>query len=292
MKRHYHIIGACSCWGAQIRACELGPEELVAGQVFDRLQKQGVRISEIEMLYPDKLARNEEIPLSASLPLIKEFNLTLYQAVKRAVGNSFFPIVLGGDHSIAVGTWNAFEAPFGLLWIDAHLDSHTDKTTPSGAYHGMPVAALLGHGLKELAQLVKTQPVLLPQNLAFIGARSYEEGEIDLLKQLNVKIYFMEEIERRGLKAVLLEALAHVTKNTARFGVSLDLDVFSPEEAPGVGSPEKGGISKKEFLPLISAIGKDPRLLAFEMVEFNPKRDINHQTRELAFEILKEVTQE
>lgn len=289
MKRQYHVIGACSCWGAQIHACERGPEDLVEGLVFERLLKKGISIREVEMLYPDKLARNENIPLANTLPLIRDFNLQVVQAVRKAIKNNSFPIVIGGDHSVAIGTWNAFDVPFGLIWIDAHLDAHTPKTTPSGAYHGMPIAALLGFGPPEMAHLLKKQPVIKPQNLAFIGVRSFEEGETALLKGLNVKIYFMEEVEKRGLKAILPEAIAHVTRDVHHYGVSLDLDAFSVEEAPGVGSPEKGGIRKNELLPLLSQIGKDQRLIGFELVEFNPDRDIDYKTRELAFQVLYEV---
>jgi arginase len=284
--RKYHVIGACSCWGAQIRSCERGPEDLVEGHVFERLKKRGISIEAVEMLYPAKRASSETLPMAQSLPLVRDFNDSVCHAVKRAVKKGLFPIVVGGDHSIAIGTWNAFEVPFGLIWIDAHMDSHTEKTSPSGAYHGMPVAALLGHGMPEL---VRKEPLLKPENLVFIGVRSFEEGEIALLKKLNVKIYFIDEVKRRGLKAILPEAIAHVTKRVSHFGVSLDLDVFSIEEAPGVGSPEEGGILKGELLPLLSQIGKDKRLLAFEMVEFNPERDIEHKTREVAFEVLQEV---
>jgi arginase len=289
MRRQYHVIGACSCWGAQIRACEKGPEDLVEGQVFKRLQDQGISIREVEMLYPDKLARKENIPLPKSLSLIQNFNLQMVKAVRKALKNGSFPIVVGGDHSIAVGTWNAFEVPFGLIWIDAHLDSHTDKTTPSGAYHGMPLAALLGAGLPEMARLIKKEPVLKPKNVAIIGARSFEPGELNFLKELNVRIYFEGELEERGLKEILPEAISYVTREVDHYGVSLDLDVFAVDEAPGVGSPEPGGIRKSEFLPLLPLFGKDPRLLAFELVEFNPERDIEHKTRELAFEVLKQV---
>lgn len=289
MKRRYHVIGACSCWGAQVRACEKGPEDLVEGHVFERLKKKGIPISQVEMLYPAKRARDENIPLAESLPLIRDFNLKLAHSVRRAVQNGSFPIVLGGDHSIAVGTWNAFEVPFGLLWIDAHMDAHTPETTPSGAYHGMPLAALLGYGIPEMAHLAKKQPILKPQNLALIGVRSFEKGEVALLKKLNVKIYYMDEVNERGLKAIIPEALAHITRGVSHYGVSLDLDAFLLDEAPGVGSPEEGGIRKSELLPFFSQFGRDVRLIAFEMVEFNPERDIGHKTRELAFEVLQEV---
>ncbi|HLB53083.1 MAG TPA: arginase [Chlamydiales bacterium] len=289
MRREYSIIGACTCWGAQIRTCEKGPEVLIQSQTFEQMKKEGALIREISVLYPEEMAAEIDIPLPQSLPLIHNFDVRLAQEVQKVVKQGLFPIVLGGDHSIAVGTWNGFEGPFGLLWIDAHLDAHTEKTTPSGAYHGMPVASLLGRGLPEMAHLLKKEPILLPENLAYIGARSFEEGELALLKKLNVKIYYMDEVKKRGLKAILPEAIAYVTRNTSRYGISLDLDVFSPEEAPGVGSPEKGGISKKEFLPLLQEIGEDPRLIGFELVEFNPERDQKRKTEKLAFEILQKV---
>lgn len=289
MKKNYHIIGACSCWGAQVRSCERGPEALVEGQVFDRLQKLGILIQTIEMVYPKKKAAHFTVPLPQSLPLIHDFNLQLMRSVRQAISNGSFPIILGGDHSNAVGTWNAIEEPFGLIWIDAHMDAHTPETTPSGAYHGMPVADLLGYGLPELAQLSSKKPILNPRNLVLIGARSFEEGEEELLKKLNVKIYFIEEVKRRGLAKILPEAIEYVMHNVSRLGISLDLDIFTVEDAPGVGSPEKNGIHPNEILPLLHQIAKDPRLVAFEIVEFNPERDVDHKTRELIFKILQEI---
>lgn len=289
MERIYHVIGACSCWGAQLRACEAGPEELVEAKVFEKLKKKGISIDSVEMLYPDEQAKVVNIPLAESLPLIRAFNVQLCHAVQKALKLNTFPIVVGGDHSIAVGTWNAFQKPFGLIWIDAHMDAHTPETTPSGAYHGMPVAALLGRGLPEMAQLIHKEPVLLPENLAYIGIRSFEEGEAKLLQKLNVKVYDMDAIKKRGLKEIISEAIEHVTRHVSHYGVSLDLDAFDPKEAPGVGSPEKGGIEKKSLLPLLGKFSKDPRLIGFELVEYNPERDVQHQTLNLAYEVLYEV---
>ncbi|MDE3047523.1 MAG: arginase [Verrucomicrobiota bacterium] len=289
MKRNFHVIGACSCWGAQMRACEAGPEALVQAHVFERLKKRDIAIDAIELLYPDQRAKDKNIPLAESLPLIRDFNMQLYNAVKKALQKKTFPIIVGGDHSIAVGTWNAFPKPFGLIWIDAHMDAHTPQTSPSGAYHGMPVAALFGRGLPEMAQLVRKEPVLQPENFAYIGVRSYESGEAALIKQLNVKTYFMDEVKKRGLSTIIPEAIAHVTRHLSHYGVSCDLDAFDPSIAPGVGSPEPGGIGGQAMLPLLAQFGKDPRFIGFELVEYNPERDENHKTAELAYEILKQV---
>ena len=289
MKRQYHIIGACSCWGAQIHTCERGPETLAEEHIFERLQREGIAVREIEMLYPEQRIFNAEIPLASSLPLIYDFNLHLARRVRRVIQEGSFPIVLGGDHVNAVGTWNGVPKPCGLIWIDAHMDSHTFETSPSKAYHGMPLAALLGHGVPELARLESQEPVLEPQNVVLIGVRSFEEGEAALLKKLNVKIYFMDEVKKRGLKEILPEAIGHVTRHVPRYGLSLDLDAFTIQDAPGVGSPEKGGICADEFLQHFPLIVNDPKWAACEIVEFNPSRDINHKTRELIFKILQTV---
>jgi arginase len=259
---------------------------LKEGRVFERLKKSGVSIREVEMLYPAIQAKDEHVPLSHSFPIIREFNVKLSHAVQNARTRGSFPVVVGGDHSIAVGTWSAFDPPFGLLWFDAHMDAHTDRTTPSGAYHGMPLAALLGHGA---AGWALTPAVLKPENLALIGVRSFEEGEAALLKKLDVRIYYMDEVKERGLEMVVKEALAHITRGCSHFGVSLDLDVCSTTEAPGVGSPEEGGVRASQILPAMRYLGQDERLIGFEMVELNPSRDRDHKTRELAFEVLKEV---
>ena len=291
MQRKYCVLGACSGWGAKIRSCEKGPEALVEGRVFERARSLGFLLESIEMLYPIKRAEDEWMPLSSSLPVIKEFNLQVKKEVQNALKRGEFPLVFGGDHSIAVGTWNAWDEPYGLLWLDAHMDSHTMETSPSGAYHGMPLAALMGYGADELTRSMRPPSLLKPRQVALIGVRSFESGEWELLQKLNVKVYFMDEVKKRGLKAILPEAISHVSKGDLPFGVSLDLDFFSPEDAPGVGSPVPFGVRKEEFLSAVSIIRQDPKWMGFEIMEFNPELDVDHKTRELVFEILKEILQ-
>lgn len=295
MKRFYKILGACSGWGAQIRDCEQGPEVLLEAGLFEDLKAAGLPIGQAEMIHPRQKAAEVHIPLPRSLPLIHEFNLRLAQAVSRTIDQGEFPLVFGGDHANAVGVWNGVRSarlkrsplPMGLIWIDAHMDGHIPETSPSGAWHGMPVASLLGYGEPEMACLLGNRPVLSPEHLVFIGVRSFEEGEAALLEKLNVKIYFIEEVKRRGLETVIQEALQRVTKNTGGFGVSLDLDVVDPQDAPGVGSPEPGGVGAEELLSALPLLGQDPRLLALEMVEYNPLRDIGFKTRDLIRDVLK-----
>jgi arginase len=293
-QRIYECIGAATCWGAQIRTCEDGPEVLRNAGCLDFLRKQHIPIKKWEMLYPKVRFKDKDIPLKDALDLINDFNKSLADQVFSVMQRGHFPVVIGGDHSIAVGTWNGVGCflskqspkPLGLIWIDAHMDSHTEKTTPSGAWHGMPLAALLGHGNKEFKEIKRSLPILQPEHVCLIGTRSFEEGEAKLLKELNVRIYFMEEVKKRGFPNVLREAIAHVSKGTVGYGVSLDIDVTDPLDSLGAGSREANGIRAKELLNGLALLSIDPHLRAFELVEFNPHLDVDGKTALLCQQVL------
>ncbi len=274
LKRTYECLGAATGWGAQIRTCESGPEVICDG----------------EILYPKVRLQEGDIPLKDMLPIIADFNQVLAERVYAVMKRQHFPVVIGGDHSIAVGTWNGVgrfmqDQPLGLLWIDAHMDAHTPETTPSGAWHGMPLAALMGYGASGFVQ----SPVLKPEHVCLIGTRSFEEGEAELLKRLKVRMYFMEEVRERGFQTVLREAIAYVSKGTGGYGVSLDIDVVDPIDAPGAGSAEPGGIRAKELLQGLTLLAADPHLKAFELVEFNPTLDQERKTEKLCRQILSTI---
>lgn len=228
------------------------------------------------------------------LPIIADFCSRLANTTKDVIAARGFPIVLGGDHSIAVGTWSgvieAHQAhqKFGLIWIDAHLDSHTYETSPSKAYHGMPVAALLGEAEPERAHILSSLPKISPQHLVFIGSRSYEPEEEALLKRKNVKIFYEKEVKELGLKKVLEEAKKIATNGTKGYGVSLDLDFFDPSFVPGVGSPEAEGGNPHEFLQLINIL-LNSELKGFEITELNPKLDIDNATAKIAASIVERI---
>ena len=305
----HRMIGAASGWGAQRHECEEGPHILKEAGLLEKLRKDKIAISQWKMLYPERQAKDINLSKREALPIINDFNSKLAEEVERTLRAKEFPIILGGDHSIAVGTWNGayryFEEmeslPMGLIWIDAHMDSHTPKTTPSGAYHGMPLAALLGawqgmplaallgYGEPMISEQQPKEPVLLPENICLVGTRSFEEGEAELLRRMNVRIFFSREIEEKGMEKVMQEAIAHVTKKTKVFGVSLDLDVITPEEAPGVGSPEKNGVKTKDLLKGLALLRNHPNFKAFEIVEYNPQRNHHAQTAALCYQILSQV---
>ena len=199
--------------------------------------------------------------------------------------------VIGGDHSAAIGTWSGASVglgkPLGLIWIDAHKDAHTFETSLSQNIHGMPVAALLGHGSKRLTDILTHHPKILPENICLIGIRSFEPGEHALLKRLNVKIYDMEEVKQRDLSIILQEARDHVTKNTAGYGITCDLDSMDPNDIPAVSTPEPDGISAKALLKAFSDLYPDPKQIGFEIMEFNPSRDKHKKTEKFIFDLLK-----
>ncbi len=275
------VIGAASGLGAQLRECAEGPKYL---------HKTNCSFLPWDFIFPQEKVKQTDADL------IGEFNLRLADHVFSCLRDQEFPIVIGGDHSIAVGTWNGVyfgrgQLPLGLIWIDAHMDSHTPETTPSGAIHGMPLAGLLGFGPSFLSAPKGVCPILLPENVCLIGVRSFEEEEAALLQKLGVRIFFMDEVKRKGVDRVFEEALDQVTKNTTSFGVSLDLDCLDPKEAPGVGSPEEGGILTQELLSALPKICTHPKLSAFELVEYNPYQDVDNKTAGICKEIVSIVLQ-
>lgn len=205
--------------------------------------------------------------------------------------------VLGGDHSCAIGTWSGVAAALaqqqngelGLIWIDAHMDSHTFETTATGNIHGMPLATLLGYGDTSLTQIAIPRPKINPKQLVLIGTRSFEREEEKLLQRLGVRIYTMQAIVERGLNTVFSEAIAYIKENSSGFGISLDLDAIDPFDAPGVGVPEANGISGKDLCQVLIQLRQESQLIGVEVVEYNPYHDKNQKTERLIQEILLSI---
>lgn len=203
--------------------------------------------------------------------------------------------VIGGDHSCGIATWSAVahanrqQGDIGMIWIDAHMDSHTPDTSLTKNIHGMPFAHLLGYGIPSLCQIFDNEPKLKPENVCLIGIRSYEANEAEFLARLGVKIYFMAEVQQRGLEKVMLEACQQVTASTCGFGISIDLDAIDPWDAPGVGYRESGGLNGQALIHGLQTIPKQ-QLLALELAEYNPIRDEeNGKTARLLVDIMQAV---
>jgi arginase len=219
----------------------------------------------------------------------------LAQATGNALRAGAFPLVIGGDHSCAIGTWSGIAAarsaqgPLGLLWIDAHLDSHTPQTSHTGLIYGMPLAALLGYGESAFTDCAAPGAKLAPQHVCVLGVRSYEPEERALLDRIGVRVIGMKEIGRRGLANTLAEALAIVRGAAGGYGITIDLDALDPRDAPGVGTPAPGGLRAAELIPALATVGSDPRLCGLEIAEYNPRRDRNGITAAHALAIAQTV---
>jgi arginase len=283
------LIGAASGWGAGIRETESGPEALLEFGLADALQKKGIAAEWTDMIVPERRWRDApDLVRSEVYRLVLQEDAALADAVAAAMAANTMPVVLGGDHSIAVGTWGgvarARGEPLGLIWFDAHLDAHTMETSPSLNPHGMSAAVLLGHGAPEF--LAIGGGAVRPENLCYIGARSFEEGELALVQRLGVRIVYMEEIHRRGLKAVVDDAVAVATAGTSGFGITIDLDGFEPEDAPGIGLKTPDGLRREEMIPVLARLAGRPDLAAIEIVEYIPEFDIDLKTATLTRDLL------
>lgn len=283
--KNYAVLGVASGIAATDTGCADGPSALQNSIHLQSLIQTGINLQWQSLHYPD---------LSLSkIATIAKLNIELANQVSACVSAQNPFIVFGGDHSCAIGTWSGAshalksQGQLGLIWIDAHMDSHTPQTTESGAIHGMPVAVLLGYGDAEFTNILNTDPKVLPENIVLIGVRSFEAGEAELIKKLNIRVYFMDEIEKRGLNNVWREALEIVTKNTVAYGVTIDLDALDPKQIPGVGSPEPGGINLLELTQALKLCQNDSRLIGFEITEFNPHHDKQQLTEHGIVKMIK-----
>jgi len=203
------------------------------------------------------------------------------------------PLVLGGDHSIAVGTvagisnfYRAQKQEIGLLWIDAHADMNTPESSPSGNVHGMPLACCAGSGPEQLKNLLGYSPKVDPASIALIGLRDVDEIERRNVRALGVQAFTMRDIDERGMRFVMDEAIAITTRNTAGFHLSFDMDFLDPESAPGVGTPVRGGATYREAHLAMELIADSGKMLSMEVVEVNPVIDEVNRTAELAVELI------
>ena len=284
--RTIDIIAAAIGEGAQDTGCKDGPAALQARGMERLLHGCGLRASTgatVTSLAPAGHSK---------LAVVEEFTPRLAATVRAAVAAGRFPLVLGGDHSCAVGTWSAIAdarralGPLGLIWIDAHLDSHTPGTSLSQAPHGMPLAALLGHGSTALTHLFGWRAKFEAAHIVLIGARSFEAQEQQLLRTLGVHVMPASEVHSRGMAACMTEAIEIASRGTAGYGITFDVDALDPLDAPGVGSPADGGIRLADAIHGLACVAGDQRLVGFELVEYNPHLDDAARTTARACEAL------
>jgi arginase len=280
--RTIDIIAAPFAYGANDPGCAAGPQALRRAGIVEHIAGLGAAPAWREIALPpfeDRVAG----ALAAATAIADE--------AERSVRTGHRFLVLGGDHSIAAGTWAGAaralrpRGELGLIWIDAHLDAHVPETSPTGNLHGMPLASLLGAGLPDFARLAGHVPALDPRRLVIIGARSFEMQEAAFLARQGVRIYGMAEVASNGLRDVLSEAIATVSSGTVGFGISLDVDALDPREAPGVGTPVAGGIDSLDLMSALLGVADLPGYRGIEIAEYNPLRDGGNRTAALVSEL-------
>ena len=294
-KSRIAIIGAPLDLGQGRRGVDMGPSAVRVAGLGRRLAALGYNVSDlgnIEVAQAESLA--DAGPSNAKyLTQIALSCEKLARMVSDSLASHHTPVVLGGDHSIAAGTvagvadfLRQSDQKTGLLWIDAHADMNTPESSPSGNVHGMPLACCVGQGPAELVDLLNFSPKVDAANVALVGIRDVDELERGMLKGTGVRAFTMRDIDERGMRDVIGDAIAIASAGTAGFHLSLDLDFVDPEFAPGVGTPVRGGATYREAHLAMEMICDSARMLSMEVVEVNPVIDQYNRTAELAVELI------
>jgi arginase len=281
--------------GAGRRGVDMGPSAIRIAGLTARLKGLGYDVREVGGVTASGPETAEEGNSRLRyLGEITEVARRSSELVARSLGAGSLPVILGGDHSLSIGTVAAMaahcartEESLGLIWVDAHTDMNTPETTPSGNIHGMALAILTGQGGPDaLQEMAGFSPAVHPGNVCVLGARDVDELEKEIVKESGVRVFTMTEIDERGMAACMDEALARVTSGTAGFHLSFDLDAIDPMVAPGVGTPVAGGLTYREAHLVCEKIARSGKMLAAEVVELNPVLDAENRTGRLAVGLL------
>ena len=288
------LIGVPLDLGQSRRGVDMGPSALRIANLAPRLADLGHAIEQrgnLEIPDRDSLPAHGALDL---LPPIAEVCARLAVETAQAVRDGALPFVLGGDHSIAAGSVAGVAtalaergARVGLIWMDAHGDLNTPESSLSGNVHGMPLAHLLGYGDRRLAGIAKPGPAVRAENVAIVGARDLDPSEREHANKWGVKVFTMRDIDERGMRAVMADAIAIANAGTAGMHVSLDADFVDPSEAPGVGTPVRGGATYREAHLAMEMIHDAKTLVALDIVEVNPVLDSHNMTAELAVAVAR-----
>jgi arginase len=291
---HIAIIGAPMDLGAGRRGVDMGPSAVRVAGLNEKIASLGYETEDLGNIVVDQ---PESLPVGPEnaryLPQIAHTCARLAAMVQQAADNGRVPLVLGGDHSVAMGTVAGMSAHFrktdekiGLIWIDAHADMNTPESSPSGNVHGMPLACIVGLGPHELTHLDGRAPMVEPRNVAIVGLRSVDEIERLNVRGAGVHPFTMRDIDERGLRSVMREAIERATRGTAGFHLSFDMDAVDPVEAPGVGTPVRGGMTYREAHLAMETVCDSGRMTSIEVVEVNPVIDEVNRTALLAVELI------
>jgi len=280
--------------GADRRGVDMGPSALRYADLNERLEEQGHEVQDLgdlDVIIPETQHFGD--PHAKYLNEITTACSQLAKMVLQISEEGRTPLVLGGDHSIAMGTVSGMSESFrkrgkklGLIWFDAHADMNTPEISPSGNVHGMPMAAIMGYGPKELTHLMGFAPKIEPQHAVMIGIREVDRLERELVKKSGVRVFTMKEIDRRGIGTILDEALSIVTNGTDGFAATLDADFLDPYESPGVATPVRGGADYREAHLAMEMMADTKKMVSFEIAEINPILDEHNKTAHFGMELI------
>ncbi len=293
--RRVSIIGVPCGFGASVAGVDLGPAAMRVARLNQRIAQLGYEVRDlgdirVECPKPLAVKTNANVNFLDDIAAICD---QLSSDVKKVLEGGEIPIVLGGDHSIAIGTvsgvssfYRQRQETIGLIWFDAHADMNTPETSPSGNIHGMPLAVLFGEGEPHLTDIDDFSPKIDPRFCAHIGARDVDAGERELIRRLGVRFFTMREIDERGMSVCMDEAIAIASQASAGYHVTFDIDALDPGDAPGSGTIVRGGMTYREAHLAMEKIAEAGGALSLEMVEINTALDINNRTAELGVELL------
>src|SRR4051794_37061444 len=291
MKKDISIIGVPMDYGQTRRGVDMGPSAIRYAGMNTRLEALGYTVhdeGDIKVEIKERADVDKNTNLK-NLAAVASGNEQLAARVEEVREQDRFPLILGGDHSIAIGTLAGVakgSENLGVIWYDAHGDLNTAETSPSGNIHGMPLAVSLGIGHPVLLNIGGYTPKIKPENLVIIGARSLDDGEKELIKEKGIKVYTMHEIDRLGMTQVMKETIAYLKEKTDGVHLSLDLDGLDPSDAPGVGTPVIGGISYRESHLAMEMLEEAGIITSAEFVEVNPILDEKNKTAICAVELM------
>jgi arginase len=280
------VLGVPLDLGQERRGVDMGPLAVRAAGLNQALKSLGHEVQDAGNIHV-RLPEEQDFGSKTAkyLKEIAETSQEVAERVYQTLEAGYFPVTLGGDHSMAIGTqagvakfYRDHNQEVGCLWIDAHADMNTPETSPSGNIHGMPFAASLGHGPESLTNIFGFAPKLRPEKCALIGIRDLDGHERQVVRASGVNLFTMREVDEMGMRNVMERAIAMASKGTAGFVVSFDMDVVDPDDAPGVGTPVRGGITYREAHLALEMIADSGKMLAFELVEINPIIDVMNKT--------------
>jgi arginase len=293
--RRVHLIGVPLDLGGDRRGVDMGPSALRIAGLGERLQALGCELVDRgDLAAPIREMRRARDDRKKYIDEIATVCNRLFEIAKESFSEGALPLVLGGDHSLAVGSVAAAASwaqatrrlPLGLLWVDAHGDMNTPTTSPSGNVHGMPLAAVLGPEPAELARIGGPSAKVTPAHTVLLGVRNLDTREKELVRDSHVHVFTMKDIDRRGMASVAEEAVQLAGSGTAGIHISFDMDVCDPSIAPGVGTPVKGGLAYREAHLLMEIVADSSMLTSLDIVEINPTLDVRNTTAQLGTELV------